>query len=140
MELPHETRSLNVVAVKSSEERYERLKRILSYHCSLGRSTLLLSSNLGSKEVQKATHNVIRAAQHLYTIQNPKDLYAAVTAYRSVDGPEHQIHIVIEKPVVYEPHASMVSFGGLTIPFVVDEWTAKALKAANSLTVFVEGE
>lgn len=48
------------------------------------------------------------------------------------------VHVIVGKPVRYEPSASVYSFGGLPIPAVFDEELGPVLAVADIVTICVE--
>lgn len=57
---------------------------------------------------------------------------------RDAQATGKKVHVLIGKPVQYEPTASVFTFGGLPIPAVFDEELGPVLAAADTVTICVK--
>lgn len=125
-------RSLTIIRASKCEDRLELLREQIEASVNDGVITIFHTEGMPADQVYQVTKNLQGAAELLHTRHYVDDVHGL--AFANFDK---RTHIVVGKPVSYEPTASTVNFGGLTIPFVADRKLSLAFTLVERVTVCV---
>jgi hypothetical protein len=125
-------RTLTVISANNCVDRLDLLREQVRESLDSDFVTILYTHGMQGDHVYRVTENLHGAALRLHTRSNPEDVYGLAFANRDTGA---KVHVILGKPVCRDPHASAVSFGGLSIPFVADEPLSAALKLADIVTI-----
>lgn len=125
-------RTLTVIRSTNCVDRLELLREQIKESLDEDFVTILYTNGMPQDQVYSATENLHGAAMRLHTRSDVDDVYGLALANRDIEA---KVHILVGKPVSYEPTASSVNLGGLTIPFVADERLSAAFKIVERVTV-----
>lgn len=128
-------RTLNVISTRSCVDRLVLLRASIADSINAEQTTILYTEGMPGNQVYSVTENLHGSPTYLHTRSDPDEVLGLVLAHQSSQPHYKKVHVLIGKSVSYEPTASNVSFGGLTIPFVADPRLSEALKLADIVTV-----
>lgn len=131
-------KTLNVIDATSPEHHEAALRGLLNHAVwadRWGNVFVFYHEGLTEDQVYRLVEKAPFKTPHFYSTRYP----AMVTmALHEAKRKEKRVHLIIGKPVCYEPTASVFNFAGLTIPAVFEEELGSMLAAADTVTICVK--